>query len=66
MKRKQVLLVALVVLLAVSLTTTLTLAQAPVGTGQSLAPLAAVGTAFTYQGQLKMVPAICSSACGMR
>jgi hypothetical protein len=53
MKRKHVLLVALVVSLAVSATATLTLAQSPVVTGPALAPLASAGTAFTYQGQLK-------------
>jgi hypothetical protein len=66
MKRKQVLLVALVVLLAVSLTTTLTLAQAPVGTGQSLAPLAAMGTAFTYQGQLKDSGGAVNGTCDLQ
>ncbi len=53
MKGLQVLLIVLAVLLAVSTTTTLTLAQGPKGTGPALAPLASASTAFTYQGQLK-------------
>ena len=53
MKRKHVLLAALATLLAVSMPTTLTLAQGPKGTGQALAPLTTTGTAITYQGQLK-------------
>ena len=54
MKRKHVLLVALVVLLTVSATTTLTLAQGPTGTGQASAPgaPAGLGSRLTYQGRL--------------
>jgi hypothetical protein len=53
MKSLRVILVALAVLLAVTATATLTLAQGPKGTGEITAPLASAGTAFTYQGQLK-------------
>ena len=65
MKRTQVLLVALVVLLAVSATTTLTLAQGPIVTGPALAPLASAGTAFTYQGHLKSGGNVVNGACAM-
>jgi hypothetical protein len=53
MKRRLALVVALAVLLAVSITTTLTLAQGPTGTGPAIIPQTSAGTAFTYQGQLK-------------
>jgi hypothetical protein len=53
MKRRLALVVALAVLLAVSITTTLTLAQGPTGTGPAIIPQTNAGTAFTYQGQLK-------------
>jgi hypothetical protein len=65
MKRRLVLLAALVVLLAVSATATLTLAQGPTGTGPALAPLAAMGTAFTYQGQLKSGGTVVNGPCDM-
>jgi hypothetical protein len=65
MKRRHVLLVALVVLLAVGATTTLTLAQGPTGTGPALAPRASAGTAFTYQGQLKNAGNAVNGTCAM-
>jgi hypothetical protein len=65
MRRKHVLLVALAVLLAVGATTTLTLAQGPTGTGQVGGPLAALGTAFTYQGQLKNGGNAVNGTCAM-
>jgi hypothetical protein len=63
MQRKQVLLAALVVLLAVAATATLALAQGPKGAGQALAPLVSVGTAFTYQGQLKNAAGSVNNTC---
>ncbi len=55
--------ILLVVLLAVSVTTTLTLAQGPTETGQVLAPLAVAGTAFTYQGQLRSGGSVVNNTC---
>jgi hypothetical protein len=65
MQRKQVLIVALAVLLAVAATATLALAQGPTGTGPALAPLKPSETAFTYQGQLKSGGSLVTRACAM-
>jgi len=66
MKRSHLVLVVMVVLLAVGATTTLTLAQGPVGTGPAQAPLAMAGTAFTYQGQLKSGGTVVNGTCDLR
>jgi autotransporter-associated beta strand protein len=65
MQRQQVLIVALAVLLAVSATVTLALAQGPTGTGPALAPLKPSETAFTYQGQLKSGGTVVNGPCDM-
>jgi hypothetical protein len=65
MQRKQVLIVALAVLLAVAATATLALAQGPTGTGPALAPLKPSETAFTYQGQLKSGGTVVNGPCAM-
>jgi hypothetical protein len=66
MKRAQILVAALVVLLALSAMTTLTLAQGPTGTGRSASPLANAGTAFTYQGQLKSGGVAVNGTCDLQ
>jgi autotransporter-associated beta strand protein len=65
MERKQVMIVALVVLIGVAATATLTLAQGPTGTGPALAPLKPSETAFTYQGQLKSGGTVVNGPCDM-
>lgn len=66
MKEKRVLLVVLIVLIAVSVTTTLTIAQGPTGTGQPRAPRTALGTGFTYQGQLKNGGSVVNGTCDLQ
>jgi hypothetical protein len=65
MKLRQVLFISLVVLVAVSSSSTLILAQGPTGTGKALAPLVSAGTAITYQGQLKKNGAPYSGSCNL-